>query len=120
MNSKVKKIFFCPVCKKNHDIILDPLMAQNRPKYPFEHVYLHKFASDKIEEAGIDVLTTLYIDADLNIRGAEALKLISSDIFSKEDTSEIINKLNNHIIELQTQLEEMTRKYNELFAKTKK
>jgi hypothetical protein len=116
--NQVRKIFQCSVCKKQHEIFFDKDLAKNRDRYPFEHVYLHKIDTTNINEQAADVLTTLYLDADLNIRGAEAVKLISSDIFSKDDTSAIINKLTNHIIELQQALSELTEKYNALLKKT--
>lgn len=120
---KVKKLYKCPVCQIQHEIAFDADLAKNQPKFPFGYIYLHKYQTSNplnFEEVGIDILTTLYLDGDLNIRGVEAIKLLTTDIFSKEDTAAIIQKMSNHVQELQQALDEMTRKYNELLIKTQK
>ena len=66
---------------------------------------------------GIDILTTLYIDANLAIRGVEGVRLTSSDVISKDDSSEIVTKLTNYILQLQEENNELERKYNALLKK---
>jgi len=118
MTEKVDKSYQCPICKKQHTIALPKDLAKNREKFPFAHVIMHKFdGSTNIDDAGIDILTTLYIDANLAIRGVEGVRLTSSDVISKDDSSEIVTKLTNYILQLQEENNELERKYNALLKK---
>ncbi|MHA1748304.1 MAG: hypothetical protein ACTSYF_06630, partial [Promethearchaeota archaeon] len=68
-----------------------------------------------------EILTTIYIDAHLNIRGVEAI--INEDdtnILSKDTSKEIIGKLTRFILELQEEHEILIKKYNELEKKYEK
>lgn len=115
----VKKIYQCPICKKSHEIKFPKNFADNRTRYPFSYVFLHKYEnSERFEDKDKDILTTLYIDAHLNIRGIEAL-LTEDDtnILSKETSKEIIGKLSRFILELTETNEEMVTKFNELQKK---
>lgn len=89
----IEKIYNCPQCKETHSINFPKGLAEDRPKYPFPHVYLH----GKLK----DLLTTLYIDRDLQIRGVEVIQLVDSDIFSKDQAFEIVNKLMDVILKMQ-------------------
>ncbi|RLI61230.1 MAG: hypothetical protein DRO88_13295 [Promethearchaeia archaeon] len=119
---KVKKIYRCPVCKKTHEIYFPADFASNRSKYPFSYVFLHKYEnSENIEDKDKEILTTIYIDAHLNIRGVEAI--INEDdtnILSKDTSKEIIGKLTRFILELQEEHEILIKKYNELEKKYEK
>lgn len=111
--SKVTKKFHCPVCKKLHEISFASNFAENRTKYPFTYVYMHKFESaTRIEDKDKDVLTTLYLDAHLNIRGVEAL--LSEDdtnILSKEISKEMVTKLTKVILEMQKEMNALQKEY---------
>lgn len=118
MTEMIDKSYQCPVCKKQHVVSLQKNLANNRDKFPFAHVIMHKFDSTaSIEDSAIDILTTLYIDANLAIRGVEAIRLTSSDVISKQDSSEIVTKLTNHILQLQAEYAELQTKYNTLLKK---
>lgn len=118
MVEMLEKSYQCPVCKKQHLVALPKNLAKNRDKFPFSHVIMHKFeGSTSIEDAGIDILTTLYIDANLAIRGVEAIRLTSSDVISKQDSSEIVTKLTNHILQLQEDYDNLLVKYNAAIKK---
>ncbi|MHA1791693.1 MAG: hypothetical protein ACTSVI_03550 [Promethearchaeota archaeon] len=115
MSDQVKKNFFCNVCKTHHDIILSTDLIKDREKFPFAYVFLHKIKnSENVEEIGLDVLTTLYIDANLSIRSVEVKKLVSSDIMSKDDSKNIITELVEEIARLQDDYRVLEEKYNNL------
>ena len=118
-DNKIKKMYRCPICKKTHDIYFSPDFANNRSKYPFTYVFLHKFEnSENIEDKDKDILTTIYIDAHLNIRGVEVLlNEDDTNILSKDTSKEIIGKLTGYILELQEEHEVLIKKYNHLEKK---
>ena len=117
--NKMKKIYRCPICKKTHDLYFPAYFAKNRSKYPFSYVFLHKYEnSENIEDKDKDILTTLYIDAQLNIRGVEVLlNEDDTNILSKDTSKEIIGKLSGFILELQDEHEMLIKKYNDLEKK---
>ena len=112
-----KRIFSCPICKKNHSLEFPDDFAKNRPKYPFSYIYLHQYQGDtnEIEMKGKNVLTTLYIDANLKIRGVEAvMQDKDADILSKEEALKMVDMLTTQITELQESYNELLKKYNKL------
>jgi len=118
-DNKIKKLYRCPICKKTHEIYFPPDFANNRSKYPFSYVFLHKYeSSENIEDKDKEILTTMYIDAQLNIRGIEALlNEDDTNILSKNTSKEIIGKLTRYILELQDEHEILIKKYNVLEKK---
>nr|MDO8118768.1 hypothetical protein [Candidatus Sigynarchaeota archaeon] len=114
----VSKSYFCTVCKTQHKLDLPADLAKGRDAYPFSHVFLHKVEkSTNIEEIGTDILTTLYIDANLSIRGVEVKKLVGGDIISKDDSKAIISELMEEIGRLQGELYQLQEKYRDLKEK---
>jgi len=94
-NEYVKKLYNCPVCKETHTVDLPKNLADNRTKYPFTYVFLHGELKD--------LLTTLYIDKNLQIRGERVIKLKDDDIFSKDQVLKITQQLMNEIVNLQNE-----------------
>jgi len=94
--STINRIYNCPKCKKTHTVVLDKGLAEGRTRYPFPHVFLHSK-----EENLLDLLTILYLDAQLQIRAIDIIELEKTNIFSEEFTREIIDKLTNEIMSLQ-------------------
>ena len=92
----VLKIYHCPKCQTTHTIKLSKSMSENRDRYPFPFVFLHSM-EEKLE----DLLTVLYIDANLDIRAVEIIELENSNIFSEDLAKEITEKLMNEIMALQ-------------------
>ncbi|MHA1340701.1 MAG: hypothetical protein ACTSRZ_11100 [Promethearchaeota archaeon] len=106
----IKKSYYCSICKKQHDVFLNKDLVKNRDKFPFSYVFLH----GKV----FDILTTLYLDANLNIRGAEMVKLENTEnIFDKEQMMTIVQNLTNELTNLQNEYNELLKKYNELKQK---
>jgi hypothetical protein len=116
MEEPLLKNYYCSICKKHHDVLLAKDLAKNRESYPFAHIYLHKLegSSNNIEDVGADILTTLYIDANLAIRGSEVKKLVAGDIISKEDSKNIVTELMEEMARLQDDLTKLQKAYREL------
>lgn len=89
----IERIYNCRTCNTTHRVTLSKKMTENRERFPFPYVYLHGDLKD--------LLTTLYIDKDLQIRGSEVIKLEHSGIFSEELALKIANKLMEEIEKLQ-------------------
>ena len=119
MTDTIQTNFKCKFCKKEHNIELSKSLAEGRESYPFSYVFLHKLESsnENIEEVGIDILTTLFIDANMKIRGVEMKKLTSGDIMSKDDSKNIIMNLMGEMGRLQDAYNELEAKYKELKQK---
>ena len=117
---KVRKIFQCPVCKSRHEIFFPPTFAANRSRFPFTYTFIHKLQNARsIEDTDKEILTTLYIDAQLNIRGVEAL-LTEDDtnIVSKEVSRAVISKLTTVILDMQEEYAALLKKYEALEKKS--
>ena len=95
-SSKVKKIYNCPVCKTTHVIELPNNLADNRKRYPFPYVFIHSSEDNKN-----DIVSMLYIDKNLQIRGSEAVRLEKSDFVSEDVTKQLVNKLTDIIMNLE-------------------
>ena len=109
----VKKDYYCSICKAKHTIELPENMASGKDAYPFSHVFLHKLERiDDISETGVDILTTLYIDANLSIRGVEVKKLLCGDIMSTQDSRAIIHQLMEEIARLQDEVAHLQAECN--------
>lgn len=116
---EIKKIFHCPVCKISHTIYFPTNFAQNRAKYPFTYHYLHKIDdTQNIDEVEKNILTTLYIDKNLNIRGVDAQHAEhDSNILNKEDSTDMIQKLTIAILDLEQDYEKLHLKYESIKKK---
>ena len=105
----VVKQYKCRVCNEIHEIKLDKNIIEGKVKFPFPLVFLHGELKN--------ILTTLYIDKDLEIRGSDTNELKSEDgLFSKDQVIEITQELMKEIERL---TEENLRLYEEM-AKVKK
>ena len=92
----VSKIYHCPKCQTTHTIELSRKLSENKERYPFPYVFLHSL-EEKLEE----LLTVLYIDANLDIRAVEIIEVENSNIFSEDLAKEITEKLMSEIMSLQ-------------------
>jgi hypothetical protein len=95
----VVKQYICPICKATHEVTLAKDLAANRTKFPFPYVYLHSREQSGGELQ--DLLTILYIDANLQVRGTEIILVEGGNIFSAELTRQITDKLTDRIAELE-------------------
>ena len=86
----VVKQYRCGICNKIHEIKLNKNIIDGKVKFPFPLVFLHGELKN--------ILTTLYIDKDLEIRGADTNELKTEDgLFSKDQVIEITQELMKEI-----------------------
>ncbi|TFG25532.1 MAG: hypothetical protein EU529_00540 [Promethearchaeota archaeon] len=90
------RFYNCPKCKINHNIKIPKKIAEDRPSFPFPFVFLHS-SEDNLE----DLLTILYLDAQLQIRAVEIIEVENSNIFSETLTKQITEKLMDKIVSLE-------------------
>ena len=83
------KQYYCRICDKEHVIKLRRNITEGRERYPFSYIFLHGDLKN--------ILTTLYIDKDAQIRGVDVQELTDDDIFSKEQVVSITKKMINEI-----------------------
>jgi len=96
----ITRFFKCKICDTHHEIKLNKKLAEGRNRFPFSHIYLHGDLKD--------ILTILYIDKDLQIRGVETEVLSRENIVSKEHMVEVVGKLVEEI-------EKLRQDYNVLY-----
>ncbi|OLS15888.1 MAG: hypothetical protein RBG13Loki_0479 [Promethearchaeota archaeon CR_4] len=104
----MKVLYMCPVCKKNHEVLLDTKIIEKQGSFPFPYFDLHGDLRD--------ILSLLYIDANLKVRGVEAKQLVEANIFSQDFASSITQTLMNEI----SRLEEENKKLREELVRLKK
>lgn len=118
MTDTVTKMYYCAICKKRHSIDFPLDFAEGKTHYPFVHFFIHKFQGDPekhIEKIGADIITTLYIDKNLAIRGTEvALEDPNANIMNRDDAQTMITFLTNHINELQEAYDNLAEEYAKL------
>ena len=117
MSDFVSKNFNCPLCQKSHSIEFPKDFAKNRRSYPFIHTYIHSYETKSPNsESGKDIITILYIDANLDIRHVEAMfQNAEGNIVSMDDAQRMIGFLTTQLDELQDSFDIMEKKYNSLF-----
>ncbi len=104
----MKVVYVCPIHKQNHEVALDKEIVKKQSSFPFPYFDLHGELRD--------VLSLLYIDANLKVRGVEAKQLVEANIFSQDFASSITQTLMNEI----SRLEEENKKLREEIARLKK
>ena len=89
-NGFILKEYRCSICNKIHDVKLNKSITKERSNYPFPYVFLHGELRN--------ILTTLYIDKDYQIRGVDTQKLKSENhLFCKDHVLEITKELMKEI-----------------------
>jgi hypothetical protein len=105
----LNRLYNCPKCKKTHTVKLRKDLFENKSSYPFSYAYLHS------SEGNLnDLLTILYLDKQLQVRGVDVIEIQDSvGIFSEELTRKITETLMDEIVSLQEenfQLNELLNK----------
>ena len=109
--NSITREYKCNVCNKMHRVELSKDLLEGRDYFPFAHAYLHGDLKD--------ILTLLYLDKDLDIRGAEAQQLDLDNLFAKEQTICIAGNLVDEIERLREENEKLSQELNELKKKVK-
>ncbi len=81
----VVRQYHCRICGITHEIQLRKSICEKHKKFPFSHIFLHGELKN--------ILTTLYLDKDMQIRGVDVQQLGEDDIFSKEQVISITGTL---------------------------
>ncbi len=112
-NNSILRFYRCSVCNSTHQILLNKNLINGRTKFPFPHIILH---SEIVKNVLKEFLVMLYVDKDLQIRGAELL-IGNEDFFTREQMVEITNKLMQEIellrqdnVRLSDQIHKLQRK----------
>ncbi len=110
-SEKVIRSYHCRVCDTTHEVSLQKKIIKNQSKFPFSYFFLHGDLKN--------ILTTLYLDRHLEIRGVDVQKLTDDDIFSKEQVVSITSTLVKEIEELRNENEELRLKLKKETKKVK-
>ena len=102
----VIKRYYCRICDSNHEIQLRKKLSEKQSKYPFSHSFLHGELKN--------ILTILYLDRNLEVRGVDVQKLRDDDIFSKEQVISISGTLMEEIERLRTENEALQNELSTL------
>jgi NAD+--asparagine ADP-ribosyltransferase len=108
-NQFVTRRFFCNVDGKQHKVKLRKSLLNNHKTYPFTYVLFH----------GEDdsILTNLFLDANLNIRGVESLPLDENEVCISDNFKKskvLLKKMAQELIQVRKEYRELNRKYNDL------
>jgi len=111
-NDFVIRVYDCRLCKQHHEIKLSNQISKDHEDYPFPYTFLHGDLRN--------ILTTLYIDQNLEIRGVDVRELTDSDLFSKDQVLTIINTLMEEIEQLREENESLRDKLLTIMKKSAK
>ena len=75
----------CIICNEIHQIKLNKDLKRGQKQFPFPYFFLHGDLKN--------ILTTLYIDKNFEIRGVDVHELTHEDLFSKDQVKSITNTL---------------------------
>lgn len=107
----VTKSFFCEICKQLHTISLKLSLLDNQKKFPFIYIYFHGQENN--------ILTTLYLDANLNIRGSESMDLnqIEGNFLNQKKSNELIQNLAKELAFVRQEYKNLNERYDDLMEK---
>ena len=107
----VVREYYCRICGITHEIQLRKSISMKQKKFPFSHAFLHGELKN--------ILTTLYLDKDLEIRGVDVQQLGEDDIFSKDQVILITGTLMEEIERLRLENVKLQKKLNDFNKKNK-
>ena len=107
----IQRSYYCSVCGTTHEISLQKKISKKQSKFPFSYFFLHGELKN--------ILTTLYMDKHLEIRGVDVQKLTDDDIFSKDHAVSITSILVKEIEDLRKKNEELRLKLKKKMRKVK-
>jgi hypothetical protein len=102
----VNRDYYCRICDQIHEIKLNKSIIKQQSKFPISHVFLHGELKN--------LLTTLYIDKDFEIRGVDVHELQDNDIFAADHVTKLINTLMEEIERLQNENARLIEKLQSL------
>ena len=112
INDFVVRNYHCSICNDAHEIKLNKDISKCHSHFPFPYIFLHGDLKN--------ILTTLYIDKNFEIRGVDVYVLTNEDLFSKDQAANIINTLMREIETLRVENEKLLNIINNLKEKYEK
>ncbi len=112
IGSFVRRQYYCSICDIFHEIKLDKEVLKKHSRFPFSHIFLHGQLKN--------ILTTLYLDKNLEVRGVDVHILTDEDLFSKDQAAIIINTLMMEIENLRLENEKLVKEIYQLKEKYEK
>jgi hypothetical protein len=110
-NTLIKE-YYCSICDTIHQIKLNKDIIKGKSQFPFPYIFLHGQLKN--------ILTTLYVDKNLEIRGVDVHILTNEDLFSKEQAANIISTLMKEIETLRKENEKLVKEINDMKEKYEK
>ena len=104
--------YYCSICNVIHEIKLDKEISKGHSQFPFPYIFLHGDLKN--------ILTTLYIDKNFEIRGVDVHVLTKEDLFSKDQATMIISTLMDEIEMLRNENEKLIKKLKKYKEKNKR
>ena len=104
----ITRLYRCKSCEETHKVDLNKNLVEGRSRFPFPHVFLHGDLKH--------LLTILYLDKSLQIRGAEVSDLTIDDdnLFSKDQATSIVESLMKEIERLRVENESLSKELDNL------
>ena len=98
----IVKEYHCTICNEIHLINLNKDLKKGQKQFPFPYFFLHGALKN--------ILTTLYIDNNFEIRGVDVHELTHEDLFSKDQAKSITNTLIEELERLRYENSELREK----------
>jgi hypothetical protein len=102
----VIRSYTCNICNEVHKVKLKKSLIKNRSQFPMPYVFLHGTLKN--------ILTTLYLDKNLEIRAVEVQELKDDDIFSKDQVIQITATLMEEIERLRDENSKLAKEINKI------
>lgn len=93
--------YYCRICDQMHQIKISKNVVKSHHKFPFPLIFLHGDLKN--------LLTTLYIDKETQIRGVDVHELSDDNIFSKDQVIKITTTLVGEIERLQIEIARLNK-----------
>lgn len=111
MKEFVIRHYYCSICNETHEVKLNNSLSKAHSRFPFPYIFLHGDLRN--------ILTTLYIDKNFEIRGADVYKLMDEDLFSKVQAVTITSTLMEEIERLREENIKLTEELKTLKKRIK-
>jgi hypothetical protein len=102
----IMKKYACNICNEIHEIKLNKKLIEHQTQFPIPYIFLHGPLKN--------LLTTIYIDKNFEIRSVDVHELNEDDIFSKEQVISIISTLMEEIERLRDENSKLIEQFKKL------
>ena len=105
-NDFITRNYYCRICNITHEIKLRKNLTEKQSKFPFSYSFLHGELKN--------ILTILYLDKNLEVRGVDVQQLRDDELFSKEQVISISSTLMEEIERLRTENEKLQKELTKI------